>query len=171
MALDRARGVFDGLTAEFNRRFGRGYTGQVESYRLEDADIALVASGSMCGTIKTVIDREREKGVKVGLLRLRMYRPFPGEAVVSALRGKRCVGVVDRSICFGFDPGPICLEVRSFSRELGEVKLLSFIDGIANTDITTANIEFMIRRIQDAARGESVPEVTWVCTEDVQGGK
>ncbi|MFH1153984.1 MAG: pyruvate synthase subunit PorA [Pseudomonadota bacterium] len=171
MALERARGIFDAISNDFNRQFGRDYTGQIEEYRLDDAEIALVASGSMCGTIKTVIDREREKGVKVGLLRIRMYRPFPGEAIVSALQGKRCAGVVDRSICFGFKPGPICVEIKSFSKELGDVKLLSFIDGIANTDITTANIEYMIRQVQAAANGEVVPEVTWVSFDDIHGGK
>lgn len=162
-ALERSKKIFDAIDIEFSEQFGRGYGGQVEEYRLDDAEVALVASGSMCGTIKTVIDGQREKGLKIGLLRLRMYRPFPSEKIIEALRGKICVGVVDRSICFGFKPGPICMEIKAFSSELPGVKLLSFIDGIANTDITKTNIESMIDTVTAGARGETVPEVTWVC--------
>lgn len=162
-ALERSRGIFDAIDIEFSQQFGRSYGGQVEAYRLDDAEVALVASGSMCGTIKTVIDEQREKGLKIGLLRLRMYRPFPSEKIIEALRGKACVGVVDRSICFGFKPGPMCMEIKAFSSELPGVKLVSFIDGIANTDITKTNIESMIDTVTAGARGETVPEVTWVC--------
>lgn len=169
-AMERAKGIFDAIDNDFREQFGRGYGGQVECYRLEDADVALVASGSMCGTIKAVIDEQRDKGVKIGLLRLRMYRPFPSEKIVEALQGKSCVGVVDRSLCFGFKPGPICLEIKAFSSELPGVRLLSFIDGIANTDITKTNIESMIATVVAGSRGEDVPEVTWVSYDVKLGG-
>lgn len=164
-ALDRAKQKFDQVEKEFENRFGRAYGGQVETYRTEDADIVLVGSGSMCGTVKTVIDRKREEGVKVGLVRIRMFRPFPQERLIETLKDKKIVGVIDRSLCFGFKGGPMYTEIRSLSPELGSSRLLSFIDGLANTDITTANIEKMINMCQSAQKGQFCDDVTWVSYE------
>jgi pyruvate ferredoxin oxidoreductase alpha subunit len=161
-ALERSKAKFDEIDKEFETIFKRSYGGQIEQYRMEDADIILVGSGSMCGTIKAVIDEKRQTGVKVGLLKIRMYRPFPGETIVKALKGKKAIGVVDRSICFGFDGGPIYREIKSFETQLKGAKLISFIDGIANMDITKANVENMINTTGDLAAGKVVPEVTWV---------
>ncbi len=169
MAMERAKEKFEEINLDFNKKFNRNYGGQIEEYRLDDAEIVLVASGSMCGTIKTVIDEQREKGLKIGLLRIRMFRPFPSEKIIKALKGKKCVGVVDRSICFGFKPGPMCVELKSFSKELGDLKILSFIDGIANTDITKINVEKMISMTIAGAKGENVPEVTWISYDENQG--
>ena len=163
MALERAKQKFDRINLDFNRRFGRAYDGQVETYRSDDADIVLVGSGSMCGTIKTVIDQKRQEGIKVGLVRLRMYRPFPGERLIGALKGRKVIGVIDRSLCFGFQGGPMYTEIRSLYPELGGGRVLSFIDGLANMDITTAHIEKMIEICLSASNGASCNEVTWVC--------
>jgi pyruvate ferredoxin oxidoreductase alpha subunit len=161
-ALERAKAKFDQIDTEYAEIFGRSYGGQIEEYRIDDADVVMVGSGSMCGTIKSVVDEKRETGVKVGLLKIRMYRPFPGEAMVKALMGREVIGVVDRSICFGFKGGPIFTELKSFETKLGGARLLSFIDGIANMDITKANVEKMIDIAGDLAAGEDVREVTWV---------
>jgi len=76
-AMERAKAKFDQIDKEYGDMFGRSYGGQIEEYRCEGADIILVTSGSATGTAKTVIDAMREKGVKVGLVKIRMYRPFP----------------------------------------------------------------------------------------------
>ena len=165
-AMERSKAKFDEIDREFSEQFGRSYGGQVEAYRLEDADVVLVGSGSMCGTIKTVIDEEREKGIKVGLLKIRMYRPFPSDTLIRHLAGKKAIGVVDRSLAFGFRGGPIFTELKAFETQLGGARLVSFIDGIANTDITKANVAHMITTCQDLAHGKAVPEVTWVSYPD-----
>ena len=161
-AMERSKAKFDLIDNEFADQFGRRYGGQVECYRMEDAEIALVGSGSMCGTIKAVVDRMREQGIAVGLVKIRMYRPFPHEALIEALKGRKAVGVVDRSLAFGFNGGPIYTELKAFETQLDGAKMVSFLDGIANTDITTANVEFMIRQTRDLADGKEIPEVTWV---------
>ena len=175
-AMERSKAKFDEIDKEYLSVFGRSWGGQLECYRTEDADFVLVGSGSMCGTIKTVIDEQREKGVKVGLVKIRMYRPFPAEALIDALSGIKAVGVVDRSLAFGFKGGPIYTELKAFETKLGGAKLVSFIDGVANTDITTANVAQMIETTGELAAGKSVPEVTWVCypeanEEESAGGK
>jgi pyruvate ferredoxin oxidoreductase alpha subunit len=162
-AMERAKDKFDLIDKEYEAIFGRSYGGQIEEYRMEDADVVLVGSGSMCGTIKTVIDKKREQGIKVGLLKMRMYRPFPSERLVAALKGKKAIGVVDRSLAFGFKGGPIYTELKAFETKLEGSKMISFLDGIANTDITTANVGQMIDTICDLAAGKDVREVTWVC--------
>ena len=167
-ALERSKAKFDEIDKEFEAIFGRSYGGQIEEYRMDDADIVLVGSGSMCGTIKSVIDEKRQAGVKVGLLKIRMYRPFPGEVMVKSLKGKKAIGVVDRSICFGFDGGPIYRELKSFETQLEGSKLISFIDGIANMDITKANVEKMMDITGDLAAGKDVQEVTWVSYRETQ---
>lgn len=173
-AMERSKAKFDAIDREFADVFGRTYGGQLEEYRTDDADMVLVGSGSMCGTIKSVIDEQREKGVRIGLVKIRMYRPFPHQALVKALKGKKAIGVVDRSLAFGFDGGPIYTELKAFETKLGGAKLISFIDGIANTDITKTNVKQMIQMTADLAGGGDVPEVTWVSYPEAntdKGGK
>ncbi len=167
-AMERSKEKFEQIDGEFQEIFGRSYGGQIEEYRMDDADVVLVGSGSMCGTIKTVIDEKREAGIKAGLLKIRMYRPFPSEVMVKALKGKKAVGVVDRSLCFGFKGGPIYTELKAFETQLDGAKMVSFIDGIANTDITTANVAQMIDTTCDLAAGKDVREVTWVSYPEAQ---
>ncbi|MCP3873284.1 MAG: pyruvate synthase subunit PorA [Desulfobacteraceae bacterium] len=161
-AMERSKEKFDQIDKEYEQIFGRAYGGQIEEYRMDDADVVLVGSGSMCGTIKTVIDEKREAGIKVGLLKMRMFRPFPGEVMVESLKGKKAIGVVDRSLNFGHKGGPFYTELKSFETKFEGSPMVSFIDGVANTDITTANVATMIDTICDLAAGKEVPEVTWV---------
>ena len=164
-ALDRSKAKFDQIDKEFGSFFGRSYGGQLEEYRCEDAEIVLLTSGSATGTARTVIDAKREQGLKVGLIKLRMFRPFPEEKLIRALRGKKAVGVLDRSICFGFNCGPMYLETRSLLAEAGPMPILSFIDGLANLDITKENLAKMIDSIYAASLGQPYQKVTWVSLE------
>ncbi len=126
----------------------------------------LVASGSLSGTAQKVIDQQRELGLKIGMVRLRMFRPFPRERLVEALRGKKAIGVIDRSICFGWDCGPIYMEARALSPEMGNIPMMSFIDGIANMYVSTAHIEEMITVVSSASKGNAYKEVTWLTMEE-----
>lgn len=165
-AMERAKAKFDQIDREFEDFFGRGYGGQIEEYRAEDAEIVLVTSGSAAGTAKTVIDAFREKGMKAGLVKLRMFRPFPQERLAGVLRGRKAVGVLDRSIGFGWNCGPIYMEIKALTDEIGNMPMLGFIDGLANLDITTVNIEKMINSLAAAARGEPYQKVTWISLEE-----
>jgi pyruvate ferredoxin oxidoreductase alpha subunit len=164
-AMERSKAKFDLVDREFADFFGRGYGGQIEEYRCEDAEIVLLTSGSAAGTARTVIDAKRKEGLKVGLIKLRMFRPFPEEKLIQALHGRKAVGVLDRSICFGMNCGPIFLETRSLAYALGPVPMLSFIDGLANIDITKENLEKMVEAIAAAAQGKPYQKVTWMSLE------
>jgi pyruvate ferredoxin oxidoreductase alpha subunit len=165
-AMERAKSKFDQIDKEYGDMFGRYYGGQIEEYRSKDADIVIVASGSAAGTGKTVVDAMREQGQKVGLVKIRMFRPFPRERLAQALKGKKAIGVLDRSVGLGWNTGPMFMEVRALSPEIGNVPMLSFIDGLANMDITSVNIEKMMKSIQAASQGKPYQETTWVSLEE-----
>src|SRR5665647_194159 len=160
-AMERVKPKIEEIDREFQAAFGRSYGGQIEEYRCEDADIVLVTSGSAVGTARTVIDAKRDEGIKVGLVKLRLYRPFPTQRLAQALQGKKAIGVLDRSICFGWDCGPLYMETRAITPEIGIVPMLSFIDGLANMDITQEHIARMVDDIQGAADGRAYQQVTW----------
>lgn len=153
-AMERAAQVFEEVDAEFGRAFGRSYGGLVEEYRLQDADIALCALGSACGTIKEVVDQLREQGQKVGLVKLRSLRPFPAAFFRSLAPRVQAVGVVDRDISFGYE-GAVASEVRSALASSGTIPpTLGFIAGIAGRDIRRETIMTMFDRLWQAAAGQ-----------------
>jgi pyruvate ferredoxin oxidoreductase alpha subunit len=164
-AMDRAKKKVDEIDKEFGAYFGRSYGGQIEEYRMEDADIAILASGSAAGTAKTVVDTKREEGLKVGLVKLRLYRPFPEERLIKAFKGKKAIGVIDRSISFGWKSGPMATELKALSSQIGNAPILSYIDGLANLDITSPHIARVIDEVNAAAKGKPYQDVTWIPME------
>jgi pyruvate ferredoxin oxidoreductase alpha subunit len=165
-ALERVKGKVDEIDKSFGDYFGRYYHGQIEEYRTEDADIIVLTSGSATGTARTVVDAKREEGIKVGLVKLRLFRPFPAEKLIKAVKGKKAIGVIDRSVGFGWKYGPICTELRALSPEIGPTRMLSYIDGLANLDITIPHIERVVDEVNAAAQGKPYQEVTWIPMEE-----
>src|SRR5208337_1034208 len=100
-ALKAAKAAIRVAGAEFGKMFGRDYSAMVEGYQLEDAETVIVAMGSICGTVKDTIDDLRAEGKKVGLLKIRVFRPFPSEDVANALKGAKHVAVLDKNISLG----------------------------------------------------------------------
>lgn len=128
--------AFDTATA-YGELTGRMYD-LVESYRLEDADRAIVAIGSSCGSIKDVVDELRAAGERVGLLEIRLFRPFPHDRVRQALAGVEAVAVLDRAMSFG-SYGPLYAEVGSslFGRPS---RIRNYIYGLGGRDLLTAHV-------------------------------
>jgi pyruvate/2-oxoacid:ferredoxin oxidoreductase alpha subunit len=164
-ALERATTKLDVIDKEFGEYFGRSYGGQVEEYRTEDAEIVVVASGGAAGTARKAVDAKRDKGMKVGLVKIRLFRPFPRKRLIEALRGKKAIGVIDRSVSFGWNCGPMYMELKALSPEIGVVPMLSYIDGMANLDITAPHIERVIEETSVAAHEKHYQEVTWIPLE------
>ncbi len=111
-AQNNALKVIKEVGAEFGKKFDTNY-GLIEKYQLDDAEVAIVALGSTCGTAKVVIDKLRKQGVKAGLLKIRVFRPFPAEEIARALENIKTVAVLDRSDSIGSFGGPVFTEVRS----------------------------------------------------------
>jgi pyruvate/2-oxoacid:ferredoxin oxidoreductase alpha subunit len=164
--MERATDKLDEIDRDFGEYFGRSYGGQIEEYRTDDAEIIIVASGGAAGTTRVVIDAKREQGIKVGLVKLRLFRPFPRERLAQVLKGRKAIGVIDRSVGFGWNCGPMYMELRAITPEIGIMPMLSYIDGLANLDITLPHIERVVDEVHDAAQGKPYQEVTWIPLEE-----
>jgi pyruvate ferredoxin oxidoreductase alpha subunit len=121
-AMTEVPGVIRAVYRDFAETFGRSY-GMFESYRLEDAERVIVALNSVCGEIKEVVDELRGEGQRVGLLKLRVFRPFPHDEIREALSGARIVTVLDRMDSFGAH-GPLFNEIRSALYDLPDRPLI-----------------------------------------------
>jgi pyruvate/2-oxoacid:ferredoxin oxidoreductase alpha subunit len=166
-AHQRAKGKLDEIDREFGRKFGRTYGGQIEEYRTEDAEIVIALMGCAAGTAKVVVDKKREEGLKVGLVKVRMFRPAPRERLIRALNGKKAVGVIDRSVCYGWNCGHNFVELKTLLSDLEPPapQLLDFIGGLGGADITAHHVEKVIDRTMAAAKGKAQPTVTWLSLE------
>jgi pyruvate ferredoxin oxidoreductase alpha subunit len=112
-AMSKAQQVVREVHREYAEISGRRYgNGLVEPYMLEDAELATICLGSTAGTVKAVVDQLRAKELKAGLLRIRVFRPFPFQEIIDALQNVRVVAVLDRSCSFGGYGGPVFHEVR-----------------------------------------------------------
>ena len=140
--LEEALGFIPEINAEFAKVFGRTYHGLIEKYHTDDAERVIVAMGSVCGTIKDVVDDLRKKGKKVGLLKVTSYRPFPQQAIYEALKNVAKVAVLDKALSLGAY-APLAVEVRSvFTGKKKAPKVISsFIAGLGGRDITKDSIE------------------------------
>jgi pyruvate ferredoxin oxidoreductase alpha subunit len=137
-AMKRAKQAFARAGKEFGETFGRDYSGLVEGYRLEDADTAIVAMGSICGTVKDAIDEMRADGMKVGLLKIRSFRPFPSAEIKKALSGVSKVAVLDKNISLGAK-GAVALEVKDALYGSG-IPVLDYIVALGGRDIRKKDI-------------------------------
>ena len=165
-AQQNALRLMEQLDREFAARFGRSYGGAVEEYRCDDADYVIVTMGSMTGVSKDCVDKAREQGKKVGLLKIRMVRPFPSERVAAVLKGKKAFGVIDRNVSFGWNTGIIYEEVcASMNRAAAFVPNVPFIAGLGGEDITAEHIDFAIDRVLAADGDASRHETVWLNCE------
>lgn len=166
IATERAKTKLEEIEKEFQGLFGRSYGGQIEEYRTEDADIILVALGSCAGTAMVAVDKKRDDGLKAGLVRVRMFRPFPRERVTQALKNGKAVCVIDRNVCFGWNCGNLFMELKAALYGSGiNVPFLNFICGLCGSDITTQLIETAIDMTDAAVKGAPYKEVTWLDIE------
>ncbi len=135
------------LFREFSSVSGRNYD-FVEKYRLEDAEKAIVAMGSVCGTIKDVVDGLRKKGKKVGLLKILCLRPFPYQEIYNALKGIPRIAVLDRALSLG-SFAPLASEVKAlfFGKKKAPKIISSFIVGLGGRDITKESIKQIFRQL------------------------
>jgi pyruvate ferredoxin oxidoreductase alpha subunit len=120
-AMKNVKGVVADVSKKFSEQFGRSYD-LFESYMLDDAERVIVAINSVAGEIKQTIDELREKGEKVGLLKIRLFRPFPYDEIREALKNAKIVAVLDRSASFGAY-GPLFVEIRAALADLDKPPL------------------------------------------------
>lgn len=155
-AAETAQTVHEAVAAEFCTRFGRCY-GAVDTYRLDDAEFVIVMSNSFSTVGKAEVARLRGRGHKVGLLRLRVIRPFPAEEIAWLLNGRRAVAVVDQNISIG-KGGILFAEVASALRGAQAPPLLSFIGGLGGRRFRADEFDQMLAALQAAQHDGGSPE-------------
>ncbi|MHB0869556.1 MAG: pyruvate ferredoxin oxidoreductase [Chloroflexota bacterium] len=139
-AMKRAEGVIEEIAGEFERSFGRRSGGLLQGYRMEDAELVLMATGSIMGLLKAVVDELRAKGQKVGALKLVSYRPFPVEALRKVLSGIPKVVVLEKAISLG-GVGMLAADLRSALYPVkGAPEVSSFIVGLGGKDFGAGTI-------------------------------
>ena len=150
-AMQNAFKVIEQVGKEFGELSGREY-GFFEPYKADDADYIVLALGSTAGTASVAVDELRDQGVKAGLIKLRVFRPFPGDLLVSALGNAKAVGVMDRSVSFGLG-GPVYHELRSAAYGRLSCPIRSFIYGLGGRDITSDQVVGVFEELQKSSEG------------------
>ncbi|MDD5474689.1 MAG: pyruvate ferredoxin oxidoreductase [Candidatus Methanoperedens sp.] len=158
-AFESAKKVIQEVNDEFAKKLGRNYGGMIDTYRMEDAEAALITIGTVTSTSREVVDDLRKAGKKVGIVKLRFFRPFPSEELRKVLSGVSAVGVFDRSISY-HGGGPAYNEVRSTLYGL-MIPVINHLAGIGGRDVTKEQIVKMFDLTLKAAKGEKVKEIYW----------
>jgi pyruvate ferredoxin oxidoreductase alpha subunit len=131
---------------DFGSSFGRYYS-PVECYHCKEASVLLLTMGSFSETAMVAIDKMRQEGRDVGLLKLRLWRPFPFEEIRQAVKNAEVLIILDRALSFGGPGGPVCSEIRSaLYNEEKKPKVISFVGGLGGRDITVAGFEEMVNK-------------------------
>jgi pyruvate ferredoxin oxidoreductase alpha subunit len=118
---------------------------------MDDADIAVIVLGSTSGTARVAVKAMREKGVKVGMIKIRMFRPFPVEELTSSLKGVKAIAVMDRSDSFGAFGGPVFSEIRSILQNQ-DMEIVNYIYGLGGRDIRQDQVEQVITETAQVAQ-------------------
>ena len=151
-AMKNAKKVIKEVAKEFEKWTGRKYE-FFEKYKLDDAKIAIVCMNSTAGTTKAVVDELREKGVKAGLLKLRMFRPFPAEEIAEALQGLKAVAILDKADSLNAAGGALFEDVTSAMYvNKKQVPMVNYIYGIGGRDTTTMQIESVYNDLQEIVK-------------------
>lgn len=153
VAMERAKDVTRAVNKEFAEKFGRNYD-LVENYMCDDAEIILVAMGSICGTIKAVVDKMRKEGHKVGLLRVIAFRPFPKEDIYNAVKNADRIAVLDKNISFGIG-GVLFNEIKAKI----DVDSRGFILGLGGRDVSNEDIRNIIKITKDSTESD---KINWI---------
>lgn len=159
LAMEQAFGVIKKVDRDFGRIFGRSY-GIIEPYRCEGAEIILVTSATITSTSRDVVDELRKKGEKVGLLKIKLFRPFPAQQIINVLKNARKVAVIDRNISYGVG-GIFCQELKAaFCNARKKTQIFGFITGIGGRDVTPDTIKEIYERTKKTKTADN--QTTWI---------
>jgi pyruvate ferredoxin oxidoreductase alpha subunit len=145
-AMERAKKKIEEVSKEFEEVFGRGYGGLIDTYSMDGAEIALVTMGSIVGTIKEAIDELRSEGVKVGLVKIRSYRPFPGEELKKALKDANVVAVIEKDLSMGYESALLTDLKGAFYNSSIRTPIIGFAVGLGGRDIGIKHVRAMVEK-------------------------
>lgn len=158
-AMKNAKAVILKVAKDFETMSGRKY-GLFEEYEMEDAELALVIIASSAGTAKAAIKALRKQGKKVGLIKIRVFRPFPMEELAQALGHVKAVAVMDKAESFSACGGPLFAETRSALYDLEtRPKMINYVYGLGGRDITIPHFEYIYEQLQQIAETGNLGEI------------
>ena len=149
-ALIKSEAVVKEHWKGFADKFGREYKA-IETYKTEDADVLLITMGSIGETAMTAVDEMRAEGIKVGQVRIRLWRPFPAEDFMAAIKGAKALAVMDRALAPGAESGPVATELKSLLFDRGvNLHVQNFVAGLSGRDVTRQDFKDMVAKTQTA---------------------
>lgn len=152
VALINSKKVVLEVWKEWEKQFGRRYK-PVETYKTKGAEVLLITMGSMGETAEAAIDELRKKGMPVGLVKIRLWRPFPFEELKAAVASAKVLAVTDRAVSFGGTGGPVCLEVKStFYHDKDRPLIAGYIIGLGGRDVTVEDFIKMAEGALEAGK-------------------
>jgi pyruvate ferredoxin oxidoreductase alpha subunit len=152
-AQQKSLSKIEQVAREFEETFGRYYGGLLDGYFLDDAEIVIVTLGSVIGTIKDAIDDMRSEGKKVGLLKVRSYRPFPVQALRKACKDASIVAVIEKDVAIGGEAGLVTdLKAALYNSNI-RVPVIGFAAGLGGRDITIKDIRSIVAKAEAAIKG------------------
>lgn len=163
IALENSKEVILEIAKKFAAVSGRDY-GLFEEYRTEDADYIMLIIGSAAGTAKQAVDELREQGKRVGVLKLRVFRPFPAEEIAQALRNCKAVAIMDRCESYNGNGGPLGSEVTSaLFREKIMIETVNYIYGLAGRDFTVSDVDHVFAELEDMVEhGKKIEQYQYI---------
>jgi len=146
-AMKNAKRAVLEVAADFEKTFGRKY-GFFEEYCMGDADVAIILIGSTAGTARACVDKMRAEGKKVGMIKLRVFRPFPAEELAKALSGVKVAAVMDKSEGFSANGGPIFADTCAACYDMHKrPKLINIVYGLGGRDVTVQDVEKVFKHL------------------------
>ena len=154
----QAKDVIERTAREYQEKFGRYHGGLIDAYRMEDAEVALVAMGSMVSTLREAVDRLRQQGKRVGLVKIRSYRPFPTEDLREVLRGIAAVAVLDKGLSMGFQ-GVLSADVKAALYNMPDRPLiLGMLAGYGGREMTLETVDDIVATTYEAIERDRVED-------------
>lgn len=165
-AMSDSQKTISQVAKEFSKICGREY-GFIEGYKLNDAEVAIVALGSTVGTARAVVDDLRSKGVKAGILKIRVFRPFPEEEIAQALQKLKAVAVLDRSDALNAVGGPLFDEIRAALYKKTSIPVVNYVYGLGGRDIGLPEISRVYSDLLEMAKGGKTKDlITYLGVRD-----
>ncbi len=165
-AMENARRVILEVGKEFGAKFGRAY-GYFEEYMLEDAEFVFVVMSSAAGTVKHVVNNLRSKGLKAGVLKPRIFRPFPYKELAEALKSAKVVCVLDRADTFGGEGGPLFIETKSALYNLPEKKeVIGRVFGLGQRELLPDHINQVFADMERIASGKETERFKYITVRE-----
>ena len=163
VALENAKQVILDVANEFAGISGRQY-GLFEEYKTEDADYVMMLIGSAAGTAKDAVDHLREQGYKVGVLKLRVFRPFPEKEIAEALKNAKAVAIMDRAESYNGQAGVLGSEVTAgLYRNHSDVLAINYTYGLGGRDFTTEDVARIFDELKDGVEnGKEIEQYQYV---------